>query len=85
MVGQEHMPTWLVWERFTRLANEVAAVKNERDVAHATEAKAREWERIPKRKAEKSKLALQIAEDNVYKYRLAIILSWTIVRVFYQT
>ena len=64
----------LVWERFTRLADEAATAKNERDVAHAMEVEARERERIVKHKAKKSKLTLRIAEDKVYKYRLALIM-----------
>ena len=73
----------LVHERFTRYKAEAAATENERDEAHAREAKARERERIAKRKAEKTKLALRIAEDKVYKYRLALLLSWTIVGVYF--
>ena len=72
-----------MWKRFTRLADEAVATKNERDVAQAMKAKARERERIAKCKAEKSKLALLIAEDKVYKYRLALIKSWTIVGVYF--
>ena len=48
----------LVWERFTRLADEATTAKNERDVAHAMEVEAWEWERIVKHKVEKSKLTL---------------------------
>ena len=47
------------------------------------EAKAQERERIVRHKAEKTKLALRIAEDKVYKYRLALLLSWTIVGVYF--
>ena len=48
----------LVHERFTRYKAEAAAVRNERDEAHAMEAKARVRERIAKRKAEKTKSGL---------------------------
>ena len=43
------------------------------------------WEqlRIAKREAKKTKLALRIAEDKVYKYRLALLLSWTVVGVYF--
>ncbi|KAL4596328.1 hypothetical protein ACB092_12G156700 [Castanea dentata] len=71
----------LMWERFTRLSDEAMAARNERDVAHAMEAEARERERIAKRKAEKSNLALRIAEDKVYEYRLALLLLITVVGV----
>ena len=73
----------LVRERFTRYKAEVAATGNERDEAYAREAKARERERIAKRKAEKTKLALRIVEDKVYKYRLALLLSWIVVGVYF--
>nr|POE72696.1 hypothetical protein CFP56_18695 [Quercus suber]POE72698.1 hypothetical protein CFP56_18697 [Quercus suber] len=73
----------LVWERFTRLVDEATTAKNERDVAHAMEAEGRERERIAKRKTKKSKLTLWIAEDKVYKYRLALIMSLTVVRVYF--
>ncbi|KAK9988592.1 hypothetical protein SO802_028831 [Lithocarpus litseifolius] len=88
MVGQEHMPsgratTPLVHERFTRYKAETIAARNERDEAHAREAEAREQERIAKRKAKKTKLALWIAKDKVYKYRLALLLSWTVLGVYF--
>ena len=65
----------LVWERFIRLADEAVATKNERDVAHAMEAEAWVRERIAKHKVEKSKLALRIAENKVYKYSVTLIMS----------
>ncbi|KAK7838497.1 cysteine-rich receptor-like protein kinase 25 [Quercus suber] len=73
----------VVHERFTRYKAEAAAVRNERDEAHAMEVEAREQLRIVKRKAQKTKLTLRIAEDKVYKYRLALLLSWTVVRVYF--
>ena len=73
----------LVHERFTRYKAEAVAARNERDEAHAREAEARELLRIAKCKAEKTKLALWIAEDKVYKYRLALFLSWTVLRVYF--
>ena len=73
----------LVYERFTRYKVEAAAARNERDEAHAMEAVAWEQLRIAKRKAEKTKLALRIAEDKLYKYRLALLLSWTVVGVYF--
>ena len=69
----------LVHERFTRYKAEAAAARNERDEAHAMEAVAWEQLRIAKHKAKKTKLALLIAEDKLYKYRLALLLSWTVV------
>ena len=80
---RDRATTPLVWERFTRLADEAVAAKNERDVAHAIKAEAREWERIAKRKAEKSKLVLRFAEDKVYKYSVTLIMFWTIIRVYF--
>ncbi|KAK9986892.1 hypothetical protein SO802_031843 [Lithocarpus litseifolius] len=73
----------LVHERFTRYKAEVAAARNEREEAHAMEAEAREREKIAKRKAEKTKLTLRIAKDKVYRYRLAFLLSWTVVGVYF--
>ena len=73
----------LVHERFTRYKAEAVAARNERDKAHAREAEARELLRIAKRKAEKTKLALQTAEDKVYKYRLALFFSWTMVDIYF--
>ncbi|XP_030968815.1 uncharacterized protein LOC115989286 [Quercus lobata] len=73
----------LVHERFTRYKAEAVAARNERDEAHAKEAEARELLRIAKRKAEKTKLALQTAEDKVYKYRLALFFSWTMVGIYF--
>ena len=73
----------IVWERFTRLAAEVETTRNEKDNARVMEAKAWERERIEKRKVEKTELALRIAKDNVYKYRLALILSSTVVGVYF--
>ena len=73
----------IVWERFTRPSDKAMTTRNERDVAHAMEAKAWERERIEKRKVEKTELALRIAKDNVYKYRLALILSWIVVGVYF--
>ncbi|KAK9989944.1 hypothetical protein SO802_030183 [Lithocarpus litseifolius] len=62
---------------------EAIAARNERDEVYAKEAKARELLRITKRKAEKTKLALRIAEDKVYKYRQALFLSWTVLGVYF--
>ena len=73
----------LVHERFTRYKAEAVAARSERDEAHAREAEARELLRIAKCKAEKTKLALPIAEDKVYKYRLALFFSWTILSIYF--
>ncbi|KAL0008714.1 hypothetical protein SO802_010216 [Lithocarpus litseifolius] len=73
----------LVHERFMRYKAEAIAARNERDEAHAREAEVRELLRITKRKAEKTKFALWIAEDKVYKYRLALLLSWTVVGLYF--
>ena len=73
----------LVHERFTRYKAETVAARNERDGAYAREAEARELLRIAKRKAENTKLALRIAEGKVYKYRLALFLSWTVLGVYF--
>ena len=78
-----HATTPLVHERFTRYKAKAAATRNERDEAHAMEAEARERERIAKCKAKKTKLTLQIAVDKVYKYRLALLLSWIVVGVYF--
>ncbi|KAL0016516.1 hypothetical protein SO802_003585 [Lithocarpus litseifolius] len=78
-----HATTPLVHKRFARYKAEAIATRKERDKAHAREAEARELLWIAKRKAEKTKLALQIAEDKVYKYRLALFLSWTVVGVYF--
>ena len=75
--------TLFVRERFTRYKAEVVAARNERDEAHVREAEARELLRIAKRKAEKTKLALWTAEDKVYKYRLALFFSWTILGIYF--
>ena len=75
--------TPLAHERFTRYKAEATAARNERDEAHAIEAVAWEQLRIAKRKAEKTKLALRIAEDKLYKYRLALLLTWTVVGVYF--
>uniref|UniRef100_A0A7N2LIW6 Uncharacterized protein n=2 Tax=Quercus lobata TaxID=97700 RepID=A0A7N2LIW6_QUELO len=75
--------TPLVHERFTRYKAEAIAARNERNEAHAREAKARELLRIAKRKAKKTKLALRTAEDKVYKYRLALFFSWTMVGIYF--
>nr|POE95069.1 gdsl esterase/lipase [Quercus suber] len=53
----------LVHERFVRYKAEAVAVRNERDEAHAREAKAWELLRKAKRKGEKTNLKLRIAED----------------------
>ncbi|KAL0008688.1 hypothetical protein SO802_010190 [Lithocarpus litseifolius] len=73
----------LVHERFTRCKVEAIGARNERDEAHAREAEARKLLRIAKSKAKKTKLALWIAEDKVYKYRLALLLSWTVVGLYF--
>ena len=71
--GRETTP--IVWERFRRLVAEAEAARNEKDDVRAMEAEAREWERIAKRRAEKSRLALRIAEEKVCKYSGALIMS----------
>ena len=73
----------LVHERFTWYKAEAVAARNERDEAHAREAEAWELLRIAKRKAEKTRLALRTAEDKVYKYRLALFFSWTMVGIYF--
>ena len=75
--------TPLVHERFTRYKAEAVAARNERDGAHAREAEARELLRIAKRKAEKTQLTIRIAEDKVYKYRLALFFSWTVLGIYF--
>ena len=79
--GRETAP--IVWERFTKLTVEAEAEKNERDNACALETKAQEWERIVKCKAEKSRLALRIAEHKLYKYRVALFMSWLVVGLYF--
>ena len=66
-----------------RYKAEAVAARNERDEAHAMEAVAGEQLRIAKQKADKTMLTLHIAEDKLYKYRLALLLSWTVVRVYF--
>lgn len=67
MVGQEcRAIAPIVWERFTRLEAEAKASKNERDVARAMEAEAWGREQIVKRKADKHRLALEIAEEKLH-------------------
>ena len=73
----------LVHKRFTRYKAEAAAARNERDETHAMEALAWEQLRIAKHKTENTKLTLLIAEDKLYKYRLALLLSWTVVGVYF--
>ena len=73
----------LVHNRFTRYKAEAVAARNERDETHAREAEAWELLRIAKRKAEKTKLTLQIAEDKVYKYRLALCFTWTVLGIYF--
>ena len=73
----------IVWERFTRLAAEAEAARNEKDDARAVEAETWERERIAKCRAEKSRLALRIAEEKVYKYRVALIMSWIVLGVYF--
>ena len=70
-----HATTPLVHERFTRYKAEATAARNERDEAYAMEAVAWEQLRIAKHKTEKTKLTFLIAEDKLYKYRLALLLS----------
>ena len=70
-----HATPPIAWERFTRLVVEVEAAKNERDVVHAMETKARERERIAKRRADKHKLALEIAKEKLHKYRVAAVMA----------
>ena len=66
----------IAWERFTRLAVEAEATKNERDVVHAMEAKAWEREWIAKCRVDKHKLTLEIAEEKLHKYRVAAVMAW---------
>ena len=73
----------LVHDRFTRYKVEAIATRNERDEAHAREAEALELLRIAKCKAEKTKLTLRIVEDKVYKYRLALFFTWTILGIYF--
>ena len=47
------------------------------------EVEARELLRIAKRKAEKTKLAFWITEDKVYKYRLALFFTWTVLGIYF--
>ena len=72
-----------MWERFTRLAAEAEAARNEKDDARAVEAETWERERIAKCRAEKSRLALRIVEEKVYKYRVALIMSWIVLGVYF--
>ena len=78
-----HATAPLVHERFTRYKAEAVAARNERDEAHAREVEARELLRIAKRKVEKTKLAFWIAEDKVYKYRLALFFTWTVLGIYF--
>ena len=73
----------LVHERFTQYKAEAVAARNERDEAHAREVEARELLRIAKRKVEKTKLAFWIAKDKVYKYRLALFFTWTVLGIYF--
>ncbi|KAL0010096.1 hypothetical protein SO802_005204 [Lithocarpus litseifolius] len=66
----------LVHERFRRYKAEAVAARNERDEAYVREAETRELLRIAKRKAEKSKLALRIAEDKVYNLLKLVWIAW---------
>ena len=78
-----HATVPLVHERFTWYKAEAVATRNERDEAHARETEARELLRIAKRKAEKTKLALWIVEDKVYKYRLALFFTWIVLGIYF--
>ena len=78
-----HATAPLVHERLARYKAKAAAARNKRDEAHAREAKAWKRERIAKCKVEKTKLALWIVEDKVYKYRLALLLFWIVVGVYF--
>ncbi|KAK7850742.1 hypothetical protein CFP56_043852 [Quercus suber] len=73
----------LVHERFARYKADAVAARNERDEAYAREAEAWELLRKAKRKGEKSNLKLRIAEDKVYKYRVALFLSCTVFGVYF--
>ena len=75
--------TTIVWKRFTRLATEAEAARNEKDDACAVEAETWERERIAKCRVKKSRLALRIAEEKVYKYRVALIMSWIVLGVYF--
>ena len=75
--------TPLVHERFMRYKAEAVAARNERDKTHAREAESWELLRMAKCKAEKPKLALRIVEGKVYKNRLALFLSWTVLGVYF--
>ena len=65
------------------MAAEAKAARNEKDDARAVEAETWERERIAKCRAEKSRLALRIAEEKVYKYRVALIMSWIVLGVYF--
>lgn len=73
----------LVHERFARYKADAVAARNERDEAYAREVEAWELLRKAKRKGEKSNLKLQIAEDKVYKYRVALFLSCIVLGVYF--
>ena len=79
--GREIAP--IVWERFTRLAAEVETARNEKDNARVMEAEAWERERIAKRRVEKSRLAFMIAKEKLYKYRVALFMSWIVLGVYF--
>jgi len=73
----------IVWERFTRLAAEAEAAKNERDNVRWMETKALEREQIAKHSAEKSRVAVWTAEEKVHKYRIALITPWLIIGLYF--
>nr|POF18811.1 hypothetical protein CFP56_51656 [Quercus suber]POF18815.1 hypothetical protein CFP56_51660 [Quercus suber] len=73
----------LVHERFARYKANAVAARNERDEAYAREAEAWELLRKTKRKGDKTNPKLRIAKDKVYKYRVALFLSWTVLGVYF--
>ena len=79
--GHETAP--IAWERFTRLTIEAEVGKNERDNVRARETKALEWERIVKCKVEKSRLSLWITKHKLYKYKVALFMSWLVIGLYF--
>ena len=66
-----------------RLAAEAEAAKIERDNARRMETQALKWEWIAKRRAEKYRVAAQIAEKKVHKFRIALITSWVMIGLYF--
>ena len=70
-------------ERFTRLAVEAKAAKNERDNAQRMETEALEWEHLVKRKAEKYRVTVRSAKEKVYKFRIVLITTWVMIGLYF--